>query len=538
MQLINEASKEKLRGGFYTPIPIADFLIRWGKEGYADDIDILEPSCGDGVFIQRIKEKKVSFGSLTAIELNPEEAAKTKAIGLPKAKVFNQDFHEYCNTTGDRFDLIIGNPPYIRYQFFEFDQQVQAEKIYCKAALKYSKLSNAWVSFVVGSSLLLKDSGKIAFVLPAELLQVSYAKQLRTFLASFFNSIYIISFKELVFPDIQQEVVLLMCEKAKGTFHHINHIEIKNSFDLSSINFKLLNKNIKDIDLAANKWTYYFLDQNEIDFLNNVAHKYGIQEMRSYSDVEVGMTTGANDFFTVPKGVVDRFDMGVYAKPMVGRSVQVAGAVFSENDWKNNIDAGAKAFLLNFPSNGELKNSNGAKEYIRQGEKDGINKGYKCRIRDYWYVVPSVWASDALFIRRNNVFPKLIVNEANAYTTDTMHRVKIKEGYDLRAVVASYYNSLSFAFAEISGRSYGGGVLELMPNETEDILLPYRKENSDLLEFIDESLRRGVEIDEILKITNAKILKENLGLSDKEIAIAHKIWRKLSNRRLNRSKSK
>jgi hypothetical protein len=230
--------------------------------------------------------------------------------------------------------------------------------------------------------------------------------------------------------------------------------------------------------------------------------------------------------------------MGAYAKPMVGRSVQVAGAVFSENDWKNNIDAGAKAFLLNFPSNGELKNSNGVKEYIRQGEKDGINKGYKCRIRDYWYVVPSVWASDALFIRRNNVFPKLIVNEAHAYTTDTMHRVKIKEGYDLRAVVASYYNSLSFAFAEITGRSYGGGVLELMPNETEDILLPYRKENSDLLEFIDESLRRGVEIDEILKITNAKILKENLGLSDKEIALAHKIWRKLSNRRLNRSKSK
>jgi adenine-specific DNA methylase len=59
---------------------------------------------------------------------------------------------------------------------------------------------------VVGSSLLLKEKGKIGFVIPAELLQVSYTKQLREFLAHFYNKINIISFEKLVFPDIQQEV--------------------------------------------------------------------------------------------------------------------------------------------------------------------------------------------------------------------------------------------------------------------------------------------------------------------------------------------
>jgi hypothetical protein len=29
MQLIKEASKEKLRGGFYTPEPIASFVLKW-----------------------------------------------------------------------------------------------------------------------------------------------------------------------------------------------------------------------------------------------------------------------------------------------------------------------------------------------------------------------------------------------------------------------------------------------------------------------------------------------------------------------------
>src|SRR3989304_99966 len=89
--------------------------------------------------------------------------------------------------------LVIGNPPYIRYQFFNRLQQAEASDIFIKAGLTYSKLTNAWVSFVVGSSLLLKKKGgKIGFVLPAEVLQVSFAKQLRNFIAHFYNKINII----------------------------------------------------------------------------------------------------------------------------------------------------------------------------------------------------------------------------------------------------------------------------------------------------------------------------------------------------------
>ena len=46
MKLIEFASEEKLRGGFYTPEPIAAFILRWGING-SSTFDILEPSCGD-----------------------------------------------------------------------------------------------------------------------------------------------------------------------------------------------------------------------------------------------------------------------------------------------------------------------------------------------------------------------------------------------------------------------------------------------------------------------------------------------------------
>lgn len=534
MKLITEASAEKLRGGFYTPEPIAEFMLRWGING-SSDFDILEPSCGDGVFLEQLHKNKLKYNSLTAIELDEIEAAKAEKIPLKNKQVINTDFHTYCNNTLKRFDLVIGNPPYIRYQFFNKEQQAEAGDIFIRAGLTYSKLTNAWVSFVIGSSLLLKDKGgKIGFVLPAEILQVSFAGQLRNFLAHFYNKINIISFERLVFPNIQQEVVLLLCEKNATKEHNIEHIELKDASELKTLDINLLKSPKKRIDFKANKWTFYFLDQEEIDFLENVSKDYKIPNIGEFANVEVGITTGSNDFFTVPLSIVDEFDLHEYARPMVGRSVQVNSAIFTEKDWKKNRESSAKAHLLVFPNRQNLNKKNGAIKYIAYGENMGINKGYKTSIRDDWFVVPSLKISEALFIRRNNIYPRLIINQAKAYTTDTMHRVFIKPKTNLKAFTASYYNSLSLAFTEVSGRSHGGGVLELMPNETERVLLPYHKDNAELLVNIDKMVRNKVDIEEILKLTNQVILKEHYGLTQKEIKLAHNIWKKLSMRRLNR----
>src|SRR3989338_5705431 len=110
MNMIENASKEKLRGGFYTPEPIANFILRWAVNGNKD-CDVLEPSCGDGVFLKQIKENNFEYKSIKAIELDPIEADKARKIKLPKTKIINQDFYVYFNSTSDKFDLVVGNPP-------------------------------------------------------------------------------------------------------------------------------------------------------------------------------------------------------------------------------------------------------------------------------------------------------------------------------------------------------------------------------------------------------------------------------------------
>lgn len=540
MELQQNTPKDKLRGGFYTPKPITDFILKWAVNGN-QDFDILEPSVGDGKFLQQIKENSFAYNSITAIEINEEEAQKARKLNLPKTTIVTGDFFSFCNTTEKRFNLAIGNPPYIRYQFFDKDQRAEAEKIYAKLGLRYSKLTNPWVPFVVGSSILLKEKGKIGFVLPAEILQVSYAKQLRNFLAHFYNKINIVSFKKLVFPTIQQEVILLLCEKNGTGSHLIEHIELQDTITLQTLDVNKLKCPEKKIDFQSNKWTFYFLEQPEIDFIERLLNQKKILSLRSFVTAEVGMTTGSNSFFTVPQSTIDEYNLQKFAKPMVGRSVQVHSVIFTENDWKENIHKGARAYFLGFPSKKEMKKEK-ALDYIKEGEKLGIHKGYKCGIRNEWQIMPSAWVSEALFTRRNNIYPRLIINSAKAYTTDTMHRVTVRKDaklstvkqINLNALVASYYNSLTFAFAEICGRSHGGGALELMPNEVEDVLVPYKESNDKLLADIDRMMRSKVSIEEILRFTDPIILKDGYGFSDNDIVTANTIWKKLLNRRMNR----
>ena len=74
---------KKLRGGYYTPKPIADFISKWAIRNPNDSV--LEPSCGNGIFIEslikrfiKVNSKSINFGeNIHAVEYVPKEAAKT-----------------------------------------------------------------------------------------------------------------------------------------------------------------------------------------------------------------------------------------------------------------------------------------------------------------------------------------------------------------------------------------------------------------------------------------------------------------------------
>ncbi|WP_269897777.1 hypothetical protein [Lysinibacillus sp. JK80] len=140
-------------------------------------------------------------------------------------------------------------------------------------------------------------------------------------------------------------------------------------------------------------------------------------------------------------------------------------------------------------------------------------------------------------LRQVHLYPKLIKNEAMATCTDTIHRVRFYEGVSGSRVTLSFLNSLTFAHSEIMGRSYGGGVLTFEPSEAENLLIPYINDIELDFALIDNLIRQN-KIDEVLDITDQVLLIKGLGLSIEEVSALRAIWRKMSDRRINRKYSK
>ncbi|MGH2487950.1 MAG: class I SAM-dependent methyltransferase, partial [Ktedonobacterales bacterium] len=132
-----------------------------------------------------------------------------------------------------------------------------------------------------------------------------------------------------------------------------------------------------------------------------------------------------------------------------------------------------------------------------------------------------------------HTYPKLVLNQAQATCTDTIHRVKLRKGTPGHVVAAAFLNSLTFAFSEVMGRSYGGGVLELEPNEAERLPLPLRGADTLDLTTLDHMLRKG-PVSSVLDVTDEVLLRRGLGMSTDDILTLRGVWEKLRDRRINR----
>ncbi|NKE04658.1 class I SAM-dependent methyltransferase [Mesobacillus selenatarsenatis] len=545
MKLLSDITSQKLRGGYYTPKELCDFIIEWAFFD-GPKANVLEPSTGDGGFLDRLNKSRFNdhFESCVAIELIEEEAekARKKVINNPKFQVINSDFfHEFqWGLRNQKYDLIIGNPPYIRYQYLTEDQRQTQSDILVSNGMKSNKLINAWVSFVVASVQMLSDNGKIGLVIPAELLQVAYAADLRMFLEKSLSKITVITFRELIFPDVQQEIVLLLGEKSTdGLENKISVLELENLDSIKATLHEGLDKlpvEYKDVDHSKDKWTKFFLNNEEIALINEIGENSSFLNFSDIADIDIGITTGKNKYFSVDKNTVEKYELENVTLPLIGRSAHAHGIYFNQADWESNIEEDLLAQLVYFPNEPRDNFPNPHKEYIKWGEESGLSKGFKLGKRAYWYHIPSVWVPDAFFLRRNDKFPKFVLNQINAVSTDTMHRIRFNEGLNHRKILLSYYNSISFAFTEIEGRSYGGGVLEVLPGEAEKILLPNLQDFDDqsteeLLELIDATIRNKTDIEPILDMVDKAVLVDFLNIDPNKVKQFRGIWKKLLNRR-------
>jgi len=508
----HEESEEKLRGGFYTPKNLVEVCFRRIEDlsQGRTNLAALEPSAGDGAFIRALSASptlKSSIREVTAIEPLGSEAEKVRESleqGGMNGKVLTMSAIDWARNGAEPVDLAFGNPPFLRYQHISPSDRESISELAKVLDLTFQGVSNLWIPLMVGSLNKVRIGGTFAFVLPSETLTGLSAKVFRDWLLKNTEQLTIDLFPPGSFPNVLQEITVLSGNRCEGS-NPSSKVRFYDHADERTW--------VHAISEGQQSWTRYLLSPEEVEALEYVEKLTGVARLGQVATLEVSNVTGANNYFCISEETRKEWGL-VDTRPLLARVRDASGLVYDQAQADENRERGLQSWLLDFSlsdSPQELSES----PYVKYGEAMALDQRYKCRIRDPWYVLPPLKSGRLLLSKRSHLGPRLLLNSVGAFTTDTIYCGNLRPDSVLTSkdLVAGFQNSLTTLSAEIEGRSFGGGVLELVPSEVSRLLLPNlegfgkhlshlnsfaKRDQENLVERVDELIADNSSIDPVL----------------------------------------
>ncbi|MGI0086013.1 MAG: SAM-dependent methyltransferase, partial [Nitrososphaerales archaeon] len=345
------------------------------------------------------------------------------------------------------------------------------------------------------------------------------------------SRLLVIDPEEIWFEGTLQGAVILLAEKKHHPRDHcdgVGIVKVSGRSFLSEEPSRLFNDTERiNGKTVEGKWTRALLSLAERSLFDALSENQQVHRFEDIAKVDVGIVTGANKFFLVPDETVSRYALARFAHPMFGRSDHCPGIIYDDRQHAENARIGNPTnFLWITAPKSELPKK--VLEYIALGEDEKLHTRYKCRVRKPWYTVPSVYATEVGMLKRASDTPRLILNKLSAYTTDTAYRI-VTKGLAPEKLVYCFLNSLTALSAELEGRHYGGGVIELVPSEIEKLLVPLPKGLRPQVQYLDKLVREA-SAHAVLEKQSENVLGE-LGVTRTERNQLLSAWLRLKNRR-------
>lgn len=538
----DSAALRKARGAFFTPQPVARFIADWAVSSVDDAI--LEPSCGEAIFLHEAGRDGRHGGALEGVELHAPSAAESertlRADGI-RATIRSGDFFELTPTGA--YDAVIGNPPYVRYQDFSGEARLKSRAAALRAGVALTGLASSWAAFTVHSALFLKPGGRLGLVLPAELLSVNYAAEVRRFLMQHFRSVGLVLFVDRVFPGVQEDVVLLLADGfdpsgTKGT----DHCDIFQVQDAAALSGSGLGRKWTPSSPSA-KWSGLMLSASADSAYTDAATSSGFSQLQAWGDTTLGMVSGNNKYFALSPARV--IELGLLPGDVIRLSPpgsrHLRGLSFTNDSRTALGDQGAATWLFR-PAK---EPSAAAGKYIEAGEAASVHLAYKCRVRTPWWRVPYVRPADLFLTYMNADTPRITTNRAGAHHLNSVHGIFLRPEHrstGTQLLPLASLNSITLLGAETVGRAYGGGMLKLEPREADvlpvpsvELVLEQRAELSAVRRPASAHLRGGRLLDAV-RLVDDVLLVRGLGLRARDIDAVREAHQEMTKRRVGRGR--
>lgn len=505
----SDLSRRRL-GAFYTPQSAAEYMTSWALRG--DYEQILEPSFGDGAFLNAAAATSAqrNFIDIRVIGVEIDERARTRALQHDLIDEANMRAGDFLDVLPFGVDAVVGNPPYVRLRHLPDSQRERALSV-AEAILGHQidPSASLWMPFVLHSMSFLNKGGRLAFVLPYELTYVRYARLLWKKLSESFGSLNVMRVHERIFPDLLQDVVILLADEYGSETSIINYQAFEHVEDLLK-DCPVVRDALPVLELLRGERVFIAaLLGPELKELLSTRIEAQTTQARNLITFNIGYVAGDKDFFHPDETQIRNYDLPMKSlRPTITSARGLKGAGL----WSSFLEVLGVNRLF-FPKPNAL--SDGERSYIAYGEEQGVSERYKCRIRTPWYMVPGTKVPDVVL----TVFserPVLMINDGRFLASNSLLCGYCTE-VSPNEIATAWYTSLTLLQCEIEVHALGGGVMIMVPGEAGNIRLPRTvRVRDNYLSQLDYLIRHG-KLGEAYKHGDNKVLVEQLGMTEKDI---------------------
>lgn len=485
-----------------------------------------------------LKERQAEFEQVQHAQRELENAESVPFI-------WDIAFVEVFSGEQRGFDIVIGNPPYVRQEEIHDPRQnldevtAESKKVY-KGKLarsvysawpqsfgskwKLNAKSDLYIYFYFYGLSLLNEYGTFCFVTSNSWLDVGYGQDLQEFLLTRSQVRLVIDNqvrRSFASADVNTVITLFGVAEdrpdkcphslnntarfvmfrvpfevvlSSGTWRTISEISQRKTTDewrvyIAKQNELLLNGMDTETQVfSGDKWGGRYLRAPEIYW--DILEKKGdlLVQLGDIAEVRRGFTTGANEFFYVSQDTA--FEWGIEAEFLVPaiKSPRECNAIWLEGDTTS-------LFLFMCHSTREELQGTRALEYIRYGESQGYHKRPTCRTRQRWW---DLGVRSGAKINCNYLIDEVMRffgSDTPFFVSDNFQEVH--SSVPPAKVLAACNCTITQLFVNVMGRSnFGDGLLKLQTYEVRSLIIP----NPNLL---SDEVRRTVKSSGMLNLQDS-----------------------------------
>ena len=321
-ELLIPPTDKKINGAFYTPNLITNYMAN--ELIFDKNVKLCDPSCGCGAFliaaIEKIHKKygkpvsdiiaeniygsdiaeysirrcKVLLSLLALLNNQDKEILKFNLFTINSlSKDINITYKEVINNGG--FDIIIGNPPYVKYQ--DLSKELREDLIKDWETIKTGNYNLYFAFFELGMKLLKKD-GVLGYIVPNNYFTSLSGINLRNYLQNNHYLKKIIDFTHIKVFDVRTYTCITFLQKRTNSYFEYERIDDKNNLNyLPELKFS---KNYFE-NLNPKKWRLLKEeDINNIRKIENMPYK-----LKDLVDIRVGIATCKDNIYFIDGTLTD-----------------------------------------------------------------------------------------------------------------------------------------------------------------------------------------------------------------------------------------